>query len=454
MDLPNYYFADLPDASALTAKLVTESCQSLMENRTRFLLSHSTQSLISIIASLARDWLDPEFPFREMALERGPAETGFSRPTLQSGLDRFFRQLTQPNLEALVTQDLGSLRRLDEIVSTEIELKGNRASFARGPELLVHITAGVLPNPALTSIVLGLLIRSAQFVKCARGTSFLPRMFAHSLYAIHPKIASCLEIAEWQGGNETLETALFAHAHCLTATGSDETLASIRQRLPIKSRFIGYGHKISCSYIAREALVRYRRAELVASVAEDILAWNQLGCLSPHVVYVENGGGIPPAEFAEFLAGELANREQDEPRGELAPQDAAAITTRRMVYQVRAAEGEHTKLWTSQNSTAWTVVYEEDPTFHLSCLNRFIYVKQLAGLDQLMISIAHLQGSVSTVALAAPGARFSEIALALARWGVSRVCPAGQMQNPPLTWRHDGRPALADLITWTDLELP
>jgi len=26
------------------------------------------------------------------------------------------------------------------------------------------------------------------------------------------------------------------------------------------------------------------------------------------------------------------------------------------------------------------------------------------------------------------------------------------MQNPPLTWRHDGRPALADLVTWADFE--
>ena len=45
-----------------------------------------------------------------------------------------------------------------------------------------------------------------------------------------------------------------------------------------------------------------------------------------------------------------------------------------------------------------------------------------------------------------------ELALQLARWGVTRVCPLGQMQNPPLTWRHDGRPALGDLVTWTDWE--
>jgi hypothetical protein len=26
------------------------------------------------------------------------------------------------------------------------------------------------------------------------------------------------------------------------------------------------------------------------------------------------------------------------------------------------------------------------------------------------------------------------------------------MQIPPLLWRHDGRPSLGDLVTWTDYE--
>src|SRR6266540_5837037 len=70
--------------------------------------------------------------------------------------------------------------------------------MACGPELLVHITAGNIPSPAWLGIVLGLLVRSAQFVKCASGTSLLPRLFAHSLYEVDSKLASCLEIAEWK----------------------------------------------------------------------------------------------------------------------------------------------------------------------------------------------------------------------------------------------------------------
>ena len=58
--------------------------------------------------------------------------------------------------------------------------------------MLVHIAAGNIPNPALTSLVLGVLTRSAQFVKCASGASFLPRLFAHSLYEAEPKLGACL----------------------------------------------------------------------------------------------------------------------------------------------------------------------------------------------------------------------------------------------------------------------
>ncbi len=119
-----------------------------------------------------------------------------------------------------------------------------------GPEFLVHIAAGNIPNPTLTSIVFGLLTRSAQFVKCASGSSFLPRLFAHSIYEADPKLGACLEIAEWRGGNAALEDALFAEADCVTATGSDETLAAIRAQLPTKARFLGYGHRVSFGFVA------------------------------------------------------------------------------------------------------------------------------------------------------------------------------------------------------------
>ena len=66
MELPNYVLADLPDSSALRPKLITDACQTLKLNRKKFLTSQTTDYLISIFSKLAREWLDPEFPFRKL----------------------------------------------------------------------------------------------------------------------------------------------------------------------------------------------------------------------------------------------------------------------------------------------------------------------------------------------------------------------------------------------------
>ncbi|MBI3852635.1 MAG: hypothetical protein HY298_20450 [Verrucomicrobia bacterium] len=452
MNLPNYFMADLPAEATLSAMLITEACQTLKRNRERYLQHRSTQTLIKLLSETGANWLRGDYPFRKMALEQGPNATGFSAPVLAAGLDAFFRQLTSENLQALLIQELGHAQRLDNLSANTEEQKSKRAALANGPELLVHIAAGNIPSPTLMSIVLGLLLRSAQFVKCASGTSLLPRLLAHSLYEAEPKLGTCLEIAEWRGGNAALEAALFNEADCVTVTGSDETLAEIQCHVPPRVRLLGYGHRVSFGYIASGALSGFNTKNLVAQAASDIVAWNQLGCLSPHVIYVGHGGSVSAEHFAELLAGELARREESEPRGPVATETAAMIASRRGFYEVRAAHSPETRHWCSKDSTAWTVVYEADPRFQLSCLNRFIYVKGVANLTEALQCADSVHGKVSTVGLAAPEDKAPELATQLARWGVTRVCPLGQMQNPPLTWRHDGRPALGDLVTWTDWE--
>lgn len=452
MNLPNYFLADLPPEAVLTASMISDACRTLKNNREKYLLGRTTQSQVELLCGIAENWLHPDYPFRKLVLEKGPAATGFSRGTLASGLDNFFKQFTLENFNALLIQELGHARRLDEIVANSAEDKLSRAAMALGPELLAHVTAGNLPNPTLMSIALGVITRSAQFVKCASGASFIPRVFAHSLYEGDPKLGACLEIAEWRGGKAEIEKALFEEVDCVTATGSDEALAAIRHHVPQRVRFVGYGHRLSFGYVASEALTSFQAKKTAARAAADVVAWNQLGCLSPHVIYVEHGGGTTVEHFAEMLAEELARREETEPRGDVPAETSAMIASRRAFYEVRAAHSPDTRFWRSENSTAWTVVYEADTRFQLSCLNRFIYVKGTSDLKTALEGADGVRGKVSTAGIAANEEKAQELASQLAAWGVTRVCPLGQMQNPPLTWRHDGRPALGDLVTWVDWE--
>jgi hypothetical protein len=452
MNLPNYFLADLPPEAHLSSQMLVEACQTLKRNREQYLRERPTESLIRLIAGVAEDWLADDYPFRKLALRQGPAETGFDAATLKTGIDSFFRRVTVAGLHQWIEQELGDARRLDGPVATQAELRAGHAAMAVGPELIVHIAAGNIPNPTWLSLITGILVRSAQFVKCASGSTFLVRLFTHSLYERDPKLAACIEVAEWRGGKTALENAVFAEADCVTATGTDEMIAAVRHRVPAKARFIAHGHRVSFGFVGRDALSPLLVPQAISAAATDVVAWDQLGCLSPHIFYVEKGGPITAEKFAEKLSEELERREGLAPRGRISVETASAIAARRGFYEVRAAHSPNTRHWFSRNSTAWTVVYEASPLFQLSCLNRFVYVKEAASLTDALQGADRVRGQVSTVGLLASESRRRDLVAELARWGVSRICPIGKMQDPPLTWRHDGRPTLADLVTWADWE--
>lgn len=453
MDLPNYFLADMPSNEALTPDMLTDACLTLKRNRRKYLEERTTPSLIRTLSNVAEHWKYPNYPLRAYTLAKGPEMTGFPAAILEKGLLDFMKELTEENLQALVEQDLGHLRRLDEPCGNESDRSGQRMSMAVGPELTLHITGGVLPNGVFTNIILGILAKSAQLIKCASNATFLPRMFAHSIYDTDPKLGACLEIAEWTGGDKNLEKAVYAEADLVTAMGSDKTIAHIRKQLPQRIRFLEYGHKVSVGYIAKGALQGFGIRSILKKAVDDIVAWNQLGCLSPHVIYVEDSPDLPPILFAERLAEHLKKREVEQPRGPLSAQQAALITTRRSFYDIRAAHIPGTVCWKSEGSTEWTVVFEEEPLFQTSCLNRFIYVKRVENIREAIGGLEKVHGRVSTVGLAASPTESNELVKIFARWGVTRICPLGSMQKPPLSWRHDGRPALADLVTWMDWEI-
>jgi hypothetical protein len=453
MNLPNYFLADLPPEAELSPAMITDACLSLKRNRAHYLAMRDTPSVLRTLVRAGEDWLEADYPYRQFALAEGPAHTGFSAQTIATGLDSFFRQLTGENLEALLAQELGPTQRLDAFCASSSDSRTRRTALATGPELVGHITAGCVPNAAFMAIVLGLLTRSAQFIKCSRGGSFLPRVFLHSLYGSEPKLGACIEMAEWRGGSAALEQALFAQCEAVTATGTDEAVEAVRRALPPRVRFAGYGHQVSFGYVTREVISGWRARKVVAAAAADVIAWDQLGCLSPHVFYVEDNATGLALQFAEQLADELARREAAEPRGQISTETAAHIAARRAIYEVRAAHApDQTRHWCSRDSTAWTVVYEAEARFALSCLNRFIYVKPVLDVAEALRGADPVRDHTSTVGLAAQEHELESLAKQFARWGATRLCPLGQMQNPPLTWRHDGRLLLGDLVRWTDWE--
>ncbi len=460
MNLPDFFIADLPADAIVTPGLITSACEALKRNRKQHLKSRTTREIIHLLCEVGKEWRSPANPFRCHALRLDPEMTGFSRPILERGLEDFFAGFTSENWSALIARQLGGAGCLDAFTNQASNHTASPASvgpgrsqiLALGPELMVHFAAGNLPIPAFMGICLGLILRSAQFIKCSSKASVLPRLFAHSIHALDPKIGSCIEIAAWPGGDAALETPLLDEADCVTMTGSDEAVNSIRMRMPAQARFLAHGHRVGFGYISREMLGAGSVNEMVSRVADDVTAWDQNGCLSPQVVYVEERGEVESDQFAGRVAMELGRRETLEPRGPISPEEAAAIVSRRAIAEALALHRADVKIWSSPKSTAWTVVFEHDVRYQGCPLNRFLLIKPVSGLEDVFRGMDGVRRHISSVGIGASPTQSADLALALARWGVPRICPIGRMQKPPLDWHQDGRPTLADMVSWSGFE--
>jgi hypothetical protein len=167
---------------------------------------------------------------------------------------------------------------------------------------------------------------------------------------------------------------------------------------------------------------------------------------------VQENGAASPKEFAALLAQELAYWQQELPRGAIPRNASAAIRRARDEAEWQALSGKDVALFASSKGTEWTVIYEADPTFISSPLYRTIRVKPLTSLTQLSSLLTPWHSSLEAAGVATNHENLSATAEILGRAGVSRICPIGQLQTPPLSWRHGGRPRIADLVRWVEVE--
>lgn len=333
-------------------------------------------------------------------------------------------KITASNLMALVRSELGHEEALDDF-----KLSGQHYCKAIGPERILHVMSGNTPHASLQSVMRGLLLGAHNFCKIPSAGLVEIDQFRSKLPT---ELAARVEIAP------DLSESWIDSADAVIVFGSDETIGALKARVRPHQRFIPHGHKISFGVVFADT-----DFSSVNAAAADASAFDQLGCLSPHVFYVADR----PEKYAERLAGAMDAFNRSSPRRKLPTDESAQISAARQDWRFRAASGEKVKIWESAGSTEWTVVFSEAPGFTASCLNRFVIVKPFP-LDW-RAELAAVQPHLSACGIF-PATL--ENARQLAGSGLSRLCPLGAMQTPPVSWHQDGMQVLAPLVRWVDFD--
>ncbi len=294
---------------------------------------------------------------------------------------------------------------------------------------ILHIVSGNTPHAALQSLLRGLLLGARNLVKIP--SDGLPEV--DDFLARLPAALRELAVVESRLPEDWLR-----EAGAVIVFGSDETVAHFRKRVRSGVVFDAHPHRVSLC-----ALFEAAPREVAAAVAEDVSRFNQKGCLSPHDIYVEGDA----RDFAARLAEEMRRYEERDPRGPVTTREVAEIAGARANYRFRAASDPRVAIWESAGSSAWTVIFEDDPWFAASCLNRVVFVKPLP--DDLNASLGPAQSWLAAVGIWPATPEWAEKVAVLRP---SRICPVGRMQAPPFSWHQEGKQTLAPLAHWVDFE--
>jgi hypothetical protein len=448
-------FGTGPETLSLSLPVLTPAALELVSQRllaaqAQHLACRPIAEIIEVIDRVIQLWLEPQYPYRQQAEAFLPIITHYSAPMVRHGLDTLLQAFRKDALWRLLQAEFGDPHVLDTFRPRP---PAGGYTRAYGPRLITHVFSGNVPALPAWSLICALLVKSASLGKSASEEPIFAALFARSLWDICPEIGSCLAVGWWKGGDVALEAAAFASPEAVIAYGSEATTRDIQRRVPPQTRFLAYSHKLSFGVIGRETLSSAEQATQTArQAAYGVSVFDQQGCVSPHLLYVECGGAVSPKEFAALLAQGMAEVHAEWPRGTLPLEDSTAIRHLRGAYECRQLDDDEVVLFCSEPGTAWTVIYEDTPMFTPSCLNRTVRVHPVDDMTDVAARLEPVRAYLQTAGVALSPPRRQALAETLGRLGVTRVSALDRMPWPRLTWHHDGRCNLLDLVHWTDIE--
>ncbi len=437
-----------PSASALgstasTAAAVERAVREAGRARTRVLESMTTAEIVEILAAAATAWTQPHYTPRVRLLPLLSRDLRLPRPLLEHGLDAIFGAVTEDSLHRLIEAEVECPEALDGAV----ELVGGRRARLLGPRVVFHSLAGNVPGLAIPPIVASLLARSICVVRDSARQPWLTAAFVATLGEFSRDLAAMVVPAEWRAGDMGMEKLIFELAHRVEISGSDSTMRQVVSRHP-RRPIVTRGSRLSVGVVPRES----DTDQWQEGFAADVVQYEGLGCLTPHVIFVE-GPEKRASRLARLLGIQLSRYEALYPR---IPRDVASESRRRAFLDasemVALREGGGQLL--RGRGDGFVVHYRPLAPAAIGPGMRCVVVASVADRDELAQRLGAAQAPLAGVGLGLDPAHraYEDLAGTFERLGATWICAPGQMQRPPIEWAQDGHRRLADLLEWRGAE--
>jgi len=248
-------------------------------------------------------------------------------------------------------------------------------------------------------------------------------------------------VLNWSRHRTDLTGIVTVNCDRIIAYGDDATISSLTRT----GKLIGFGSRVSGAVIGAGALTPSQIEAVADALARDVTQFEQLGCLSPHHIFVMTSRSEIARDFAHRMSMAFDRRSQSMPPAKIPLSDAAKILSVRENARWRRIAGDAIQVWEAAR-LEWTVIFDPAASFSISPGFRTVFVSAARDWTELRERLVPAKGLLEAIAFAgdrADRAAFGGLANEL---GVSYLAAPGEMQSPPLDWAHGNGAFLKTMI--------
>lgn len=426
------------------------------------LLQRPLQGVIDPIVGLCQRWCQPADPLRQRTITLLEECTGHHPSVIAWGLDT--------TIGSWIGQQRDEAAAIRELLQAELTQPASLGTWVPGfrpgeeyrwvpVSVTLQILAGNVFAALFHQLLAGVLSRSVQLVRCASGQKPMLALFIEGLSQVDPDLAALLVPVTFDHQDTEALDAAVALADVITITGADAAVEAVTYATARvnaadgRGRVVhGFGHRVSAAYLAHAIWHDPERLVLAASaLAIDTCAYDQQGCLSPHVVFAEDA---LPTDLPVIGAALFAALQEQTVRWPVGVRHPAFLSARRAWLDTHRMRGGHPGLphcWADDNIA---VVTDPDTPIKLLPGGRTLVLAPVGFPQGVLERLRPWQEWLGTLGVAlhpaVPLKGFRQSSGLFGKGpsgevtgpGFNRVCVLGQMQTPSLSEPHDGRPRL------------
>ncbi len=299
-------------------------------------------------------------------------------------------------------------------------------------------------------------------IKNSRQEPFFGPFLFSALETINPQLVSTLAVMIWDYEDSILQEHILSRADLVMAAAADFTIEQIDQTLQKanpRARFHKHGHKVSFTTVGKDFLSQKAQntaadlvdLEMVTTLsALDSIIWDQNGCLSSRIHFVERGSekDHSPLEYSQQLVTQLRKLSQKLPMGAI---PKSRIHNRFDQFVTQTGTG-HLQVCSAYEDD-FVVVLDERPwnvqrfkSLVNSCMERTIVVRpvdsvmDVPGIYLKWIEKQNLQTMYVAIGGKDEGwsPQFAQFADKVGQCGVTSIRAIGQAVFPQLAYSWDG----------------